>query len=70
MSPNAPGIVHVTRINHESHVSQQARYLLKLEDDSWRSAYCTGRFMCCDNHIARINTFQYEVKFVVRSITL
>ena len=39
-----PGIVNsvscVKRIDHESHFSWQAQYLLKLEADSCRSARC------------------------------
>ena len=42
---NANNVSYVTRINHESHFSLQAQYLVKLDDDSWCSAHCTGRFM-------------------------
>lgn len=63
VSPDAPRIVHVTQINNESHFLRQAQYLLKLKDDSWRSAYCTGRFMCYEYQTARINAFQDKVMF-------
>ena len=50
MTPVAPRIVldvlYVTRINHEIHFAWQAQYLVKSEDDSCCSAYCTGRFIC------------------------
>ena len=50
VTPIAPRIVLdvscVTRINHDSHFSWQAHYLVMLEGDSYRSAHCTGRFMC------------------------
>ena len=36
----------VTKINHESHFSWQAQYLLTLEADSCCSAHCKKRFMC------------------------
>ena len=50
----------VTRINHESHLSCQAQYLVKFEGDSF--AHCTGRFMCWD--------YQRDYYFVVRNSTL
>ena len=49
MSPVAPRNVHdvsyVTRINHDSHSSWQAQYLVRLEGHTCCSAHCTGRFM-------------------------
>ena len=46
MSPVAPRIVldvSCEMINHQSHFSWQAQYLVKLEDASCSSAHCTGR---------------------------
>ena len=44
MTPDAPPIVnsvsYVTMINHGSHFSWQAQYLVKLEGDSCCSAHC------------------------------
>ena len=44
MSPVALRIVNdvsfVTRINHESHFSWQAQYLVRLEGESCCSAHC------------------------------
>ena len=49
MSPVAECIVldvpYVMRINHASHFSWQAQYLVNLADDSCCSAHCTGRFI-------------------------
>ena len=42
---NVVNVSYVTRINHDSHVSWQAQYLVKLGGDSCCSAHCTGRFM-------------------------
>ena len=50
MSPVAPRIVldvsFEIRINHQSHFSWQAQYLVNLADESCCSARCTGRLMC------------------------
>ena len=50
MTSVAPRIANdvscVTPINHESHSSWQAQYLVMLEDDFCCSAHCERRFMC------------------------
>ena len=49
MTNLAPRIVnnvsYVTRINHDSHFSWQAQYLVRLEGHTCCSAHCTGHFM-------------------------
>ena len=54
-----------TFIDHPRNISWQAQYLVKLEDYSWCSAPCTGRFMCCcyqtDYLVVLCRTFQYGV---------
>ena len=49
----APRIVNsvfcVTRINHETHFSWQAQYLLMSEVDSCDSAHCKQGFMCAED---------------------
>ena len=51
MTRVAPRIVNsvscVKRIDHESHFSWQAQYLLKLEADSCCSAHCLLLFWWC-----------------------
>ena len=51
--PVAPRIVndisYVRSINHESHFTWHAQYLVRLEGESCCSAYCKRRFIC-DGH--------------------
>ena len=49
-TPDAPrivlGVSFEIKINHQSHFSWQAVYLVYLANESCCSAHCTGRFMC------------------------
>ena len=53
VTPDNPRIVLdvscVTRINHKSHFSWHAPFLVKLEGDSRCSAYYTGRLTTHDS---------------------
>ena len=43
---NVNDVSYVSRINHESHFSWQAQYLVRLEGDSFCSAQSKWRFIC------------------------